>query len=107
MTRVTPASTCVPHTRQPKQAVLRSDGLGRGILERQQRQQQQGSAGSKVGWDRVAGTWAPDLGGGQVPPDSNQASEPGASLPLKPGVWGQVPHPALETRLLDSELLEI
>lgn len=29
------------------------------------------------------------------------------AYPLKPGVWRQVPHPALEARLLDSELLEI
>lgn len=89
--RITPAPKCVPHTRRPKQTVLRPDGLG-------SQEQQRRPVGSKVGWNGAAGTWPRDLGRGQVPPHSHQASEPGASLPLKPNVWGQASHPAPETR---------
>lgn len=58
-TLIPTAPTCVPLTRWPKQAVLRSDRLG--SQEQQRRQQWLGPVGSKVGWDRVTTTCPSDL----------------------------------------------
>lgn len=67
--RVAPASTCVPRTWRPKQAVQ----LG---SQEQQRQ----PVGSKVGWDKAVGTPPPDLGQGSGP------------SPFLPGFGGRSPE---------------
>ena len=75
LARVAPAPTCVPHTWRPKQTVQ----LG---SQEQQRQ----PVGSKVGWDKAAGTPPPDLGQGSGPP------------PFLPGFGGRSP----ETKFLET-----
>lgn len=93
-TRITPAPTCVPHTRRPKQEVLRPDGLELGAAAATAA----GACGIESGMGPASWNPAARPALGQAPPHSNQALEPGAGLPLKPRVWGQPPHPAPESR---------